>query len=198
MTRHVEEEGNTRLVFKVNQPPNVSRSFVRWNSSLGIGAGSAVLRRSSRSSMSDAEDETFESTDAGASETYPMEAGQIRKSGHIMIKGNPCKVIDVSTSKTGKHGHAKCHFVAQDIFTGKKMEDLVPASHTTNVPFVKKIELQCMGVDEDGFVSLLTDDGEPREDIKLPNTLPQAPPDAEEVSKRINEMLDKEVGASPR
>jgi len=55
-----------------------------------------------------------------------------------------------------------------------------------------------MGVDEDGFVSLLTDDGEPREDIKLPNTLPQAPPDAEEVSKRINEMLDKEVGASPR
>ena len=143
--------------------------------------------------MSDAEDETFESTDAGASETYPMEAGQIRKSGHIMIKGNPCKVIDVSTSKTGKHGHAKCHFVAQDIFTGKKMEDLVPASHTTNVPFVKKIELQCMGVDEDGFVSLLTDDGEPREDIKLPNTLPQAPPDAEEVSKRINEMLDKEV-----
>ena len=172
--------------------------FVRWNSPLGIGAGSAVLRRSSRSSMSDAEDETFESTDAGASETYPMEAGQIRKSGHIMIKGNPCKVIDVSTSKTGKHGHAKCHFVAQDIFTGKKMEDLVPASHTTNVPFVKKIELQCMGVDDDGFVSLLTDDGEPREDIKLPNTLPQAPPDAEEVSKRIKEMLEKEVGASPR
>ena len=173
-------------------------NFVRWNSPLGIGARGAVLRRSSRSSMGDAEDETFESTDAGASETYPMEAGQIRKSGHIMIKGNPCKVIDVSTSKTGKHGHAKCHFVAQDIFTGKKMEDLVPASHTTNVPFVKKIELQCMGVDDDGFVSLLTDDGEPREDIKLPNTLPQAPPDAEEVSKRIKEMLDKEVGASPR
>ena len=176
-----------------------SMNFVRWNLPLGkIGAGGAVLRRSSRSSMGDAEDETFESTDAGASETYPMEAGQIRKSGHIMIKGNPCKVIDVSTSKTGKHGHAKCHFVAQDIFTGKKMEDLVPASHTTNVPFVKKIELQCMGVDDDGFVSLLTDDGEPREDIKLPNTLPQAPPDAEEVSKRIKEMLEKEVGASPR
>ena len=99
MTRHVEEEGNTRLVFKVN--PNLAlESVVRWISPLGIGAGSAVLRRSSRSSMGDQEDETFESTDAGASETYPMEAGQIRKSGHIMIKGNPCKVIDVSTSKT--------------------------------------------------------------------------------------------------
>ena len=28
--------------------------------------------------------------------------------------------------------------------------------------------------------------------------LAQAPPDAEEVSKRIKEMLEKEVGASPR
>ena len=150
-----------------------------------------------RRAMGDEDDETFESTDAGASETYPMEAGQIRKGGHIMIKGNPCKVLDVSTSKTGKHGHAKCHFVAQDIFSGKKMEDLVPASHTTNVPFVKKVELQCMGVDDDGFVSLLTDDGGMREDIKLPNTLNQAPPDAEEVSKRIQEFLEKETGASP-
>ena len=106
------------------------------------------------------EDETFESTDAGASETYPMEAGQIRKSGHIMIKGNPCKVIDVSTSKTGKHGHAKCHFVAIDIFTGKKMEDLVPAGHTTSVPFVKKEEYQCIDVDDDDFTTLLTAAGD--------------------------------------
>merc|ERR1711865_1259783 len=112
--------------------------------------GRGLRRIDLRRATGDEDDETFESTDAGASETYPMEAGQIRKGGHIMIKGNPCKVLDVSTSKTGKHGHAKCHFVAQDIFSGKKMEDLVPASHTTNVPFVKKVELQCMGVDDDG------------------------------------------------
>jgi len=36
-----------------------------------------------------------------------------------MIKGNPCKVSDVSTSKTGKHGHAKAYFVAIDILLGK-------------------------------------------------------------------------------
>merc|ERR1711865_769956 len=104
-------------------------------------------------------DETFESTDAGSSHTYPMEGGSVRKGGHIMIKGRPCKVSDVSTSKTGKHGHAKCHFVAIDIFTGKKMEDLVPASHTTAVPFVKKEEFQAMDVDEDGFVSVIIADG---------------------------------------
>ena len=38
-------------------------------------------------------------------------------------------MVEVSTSKTGKHGHAKCHFVALDIFTNRKMEELVPSSH---------------------------------------------------------------------
>ncbi|KIY94665.1 Eukaryotic translation initiation factor 5A-1 [Monoraphidium neglectum] len=73
--------------------------------------------------------ETFESTDAGASLTYPQQAGTIRKNGFMVAKGRPCKVVDVSTSKTGKHGHAKCNFVCIDIFTGKKYEEMTPSSH---------------------------------------------------------------------
>ena len=75
----------------------------------------------------------IETTDSGASATQSVEAGQIRAGGYIMIKGKPCKVVDVSTSKTGKHGHAKCNFVAIDIFTGKKLEDIVPSTHGTHV-----------------------------------------------------------------
>lgn len=124
--------------------------------------------------------ETFENADAGASHTFPQQAGTIRKNGFMVFKGRPCKVrpssnrktvtaaatissrscewwclclrlhtlynthtaplpglhaqvIDVSTSKTGKHGHAKCNFVGVDIFTGKKYEEMTPSSHNMDV-----------------------------------------------------------------
>jgi len=136
-----------------------------------------------------AEDETFESQDAGAADSYPIEAGQIRKGGSIMIKGRPCKVSEVTSSKTGKHGHAKCHFVAIDIFNGKKVEDLVPASHTTYAPFIKKIEYQAMDLDDDGFISVMDADGNTREDLKIPKAMNNPPPGADELSKRIKDYL---------
>ena len=36
----------------------------------------------------------------------------------IYYQNRPCKIVEMSTSKTGKHGHAKVHLVALDIFTG--------------------------------------------------------------------------------
>merc|ERR1712183_506984 len=122
--------------------------------------------------MADDEPDEFGSADSGASSTYPMEAGQIRKGGFIMIKGNPCKVLDVSTSKTGKHGHAKCHFVASNIFTGKKQEELCPATHNIDVPFVFREDYQVMDIgeeDDGGYLSLMAPDGDSREDLVLPH-----------------------------
>ncbi|KAG5542235.1 hypothetical protein RHGRI_021937 [Rhododendron griersonianum] len=77
-------------------------------------------------------------------------------------------VVEVSTSKTGKHGHAKCHFVAIDIFNGKKLEDIVPSSHNCDVPHVNRTDYQLIDISEDGFVSLLTDNGNTKDDLRLP------------------------------
>merc|ERR1712019_156084 len=110
-----------------------------------------------------------ETAESGASHTYPQQAGEIRKGSYLMIKGNPCKCVEVSTSKTGKHGHAKAHIVAIDIFTGKKMEDLCPTSHNLEIPFVKKIEYQVLTADgESGEVSLLEESGSTKDDLNLP------------------------------
>ncbi|XP_031375929.1 mitotic checkpoint protein BUB3.3-like [Punica granatum] len=118
--------------------------------------------------MSDEEHHFESKADAGASKTYPQQAGTIRKNGYIVIKNRPCKVVEVSTSKTGKHGHAKCHFVAIDIFNGKKLEDIVPSSHNCDVPHVTRTDYQLIDISEDGFVSLLTENGNTKDDLRLP------------------------------
>jgi len=74
----------------------------------------------------------------------------------------------VSTSKTGKHGHAKCNFTAIDIFTGKKYEDIIPSTHTALVPNVVRKEYSLVDISTDGFVSLMDEEGNCREDVSLP------------------------------
>ncbi|KAJ6372890.1 hypothetical protein OIU76_027262 [Salix suchowensis] len=63
---------------------------------------------------------------------------------------------------------AKCHFVGIDIFNGKKLEDIVPSSHNCDVPQVNHVDYQLIDIFEDGFVSLLTENGNSKDDLRLP------------------------------
>ncbi|KAF2722952.1 eukaryotic translation initiation factor 5A [Polychaeton citri CBS 116435] len=122
----------------------------------------------------------FDSADAGASTTFPMQCSALRKNGHVVIKNRPCKIVDMSTSKTGKHGHAKVHLVAIDIFTGKKLEDLSPSTHNMDVPNVSRREYQLLDVTDDGFLSLMHDDGTTKDDVKIPDN---------EVGEKIKKLF---------
>ncbi|KAK7577991.1 hypothetical protein V9T40_010196 [Parthenolecanium corni] len=117
--------------------------------------------------MADIEDTHFETGDSGASTTFPMQCSALRKNGFVMLKSRPCKIVDMSTSKTGKHGHAKVHLVGLDIFSGKKYEDICPSTHNMDVPHVKREDYQLTCID-DGYLSLMSDSGELREDLKIP------------------------------
>jgi len=98
--------------------------------------------------------------------TYPQQCSALRKGGYVIMKGAPCKIMEMSTSKTGKHGHAKVHLVGIDIFTDTKLEDISPSTHNVDVPNVTRIEFQLVDVDEDS-AHILLPSGETRP-VKLP------------------------------
>jgi len=110
----------------------------------------------------------FVSADSGSSATFPQQAGSIRKNAYVVLKGRPCKVVETSTSKTGKHGHAKIHFVGIDIFTGKKYEDICPTSHNMDVPNVSRADYNVLDVTGEGFVSLMDTKGGVKDDLRVP------------------------------
>merc|ERR1712198_13445 len=134
------------------------------------------------------EDTHFEATDSGASTTFPQQCSALRKNGFVCIKGRPCKIVEMSTSKTGKHGHAKVHLVGIDIFTGKKLEDICPSTHNMLVPNVLRKEYQVISFD-DGYFTLMDDGGDTREDLRHTNVC--SIENIEDVEKMVNGAEDK-------
>ena len=122
----------------------------------------------SRRCDSDYEDEHFECADAGAADTFPMQAGDLKKGEHVVIRGRPCKIVSHETFKVGKHGHSKASIEGEDIFTGRKYELVCPASYPLPCPFVTKTEYMLIDIQEDGQLSLLDEDCEQRCDLDLP------------------------------
>eukprot|EP01041_Mallomonas_annulata_P002818 gene2818-5540_t len=115
------------------------------------------------------DDYDFEGGDAGASFSVPCEAGQIRVGKYMIMNDRPVKISAVSTSKTGKHGSAKCNFAGYDIFNGKKIEDMQPSSNTVQVPNVIRKEYTLLDISPDDYCSLMDENGNTREDLKLPD-----------------------------
>ena len=128
----------------------------------------------------------FGGADSGASQTFPKQCSALRKNEFVLIKGRPCKIVEMSTSKTGKHGHAKVHMVGLDVFTNKKYEDICPSTHNMDVPFVKRKDYELMSIEDDGFLSMFDNDNSTlKEDLKMPEG---------ELGQQIRDAFEKDEG----
>jgi len=68
--------------------------------------------------------------------TEQKKASGVKPKSYLMVDGEPCRVVSVSSSRPGKHGHAKHRIVATGIFDGSKREYL--ATHDIEVPIIEK------------------------------------------------------------
>merc|ERR1719454_2484630 len=134
--------------------------------------------------MSD-DDNEFIKGDAGAANIELKEAGRRNAGQLIMMKEGtfPCKVTNLSTAKPGKHGSAKAMIVAKDIFTDKQYEETFGTGDMIPVPVVKKTEYVCIDCDGEGVLSLMTPEGEMKEDLSCPSEAHLS-----DLEKRIREI----------
>jgi translation initiation factor 5A len=68
----------------------------------------------------------------------PVDVGSLRVGGYILVDGEPCRIVDVTKSKPGKHGSAKARIVAIGIFDGAKRSFVKPVDANVEVPMIEK------------------------------------------------------------
>lgn len=77
--------------------------------------------------------------------TY-AELGELREGSYIVIDGEPCKIVEMSKAKTGKHGSAKVHIVAIGMFTGSRKTLVAPSDQRVEVPIIEKRSAQVLAI----------------------------------------------------
>jgi translation initiation factor 5A len=82
--------------------------------------------------------------------TKPMSVGELRVGGYMLIDGEPCRIMDVTKSKPGKHGSAKARIVAIGVFDGQKRQFVKPVDLNAEVPLIDKRVGQVFAVNPSG------------------------------------------------
>lgn len=70
----------------------------------------------------------------------------LREGSYAIFNGKPCVVKSIQTSKTGKHGHAKCRIEAVGIIDGQKIVKIMPGHDKIDVPIIEKKNVQILSI----------------------------------------------------
>jgi len=68
----------------------------------------------------------------------PAEVGSLKVGSYVIIDDVPCRIVDYSKSKPGKHGSAKARVVAIGVFDNVKRSFVKPVDAQAEVPIIEK------------------------------------------------------------
>ncbi len=74
------------------------------------------------------------------------EVRTLKPNRYLIIDGEPCRIVNITTSKPGKHGEAKARIEAFGIFDGQKRSIVHPVKHKVQVPLIDKRTAQVLAV----------------------------------------------------
>eukprot|EP00178_Gracilaria_changii_P001935 TRINITY_DN12837_c0_g1_i1.p2 TRINITY_DN12837_c0_g1~~TRINITY_DN12837_c0_g1_i1.p2 ORF type:complete len:158 (-),score=47.46 TRINITY_DN12837_c0_g1_i1:143-616(-) len=125
-------------------------------------------------------------------QTTPKQVSAFRKGDIIILDNQVCKVVDMSTAKTGKHGGAKVHLITMSVFGGKKVEQIAGSTATLPTAEMKKSEYILQDIDytddQKHFASLFdAKTSSMRDDLAIPQTEV-----GQKIEKEFEEKADNE------
>ncbi len=74
------------------------------------------------------------------------EVRELKVGRYMLIDDSPCKIVDITMSKPGKHGEAKGRIVAIGIFDNQKHSVVYPVKHKVKVPMIVKKNAQVLSI----------------------------------------------------
>lgn len=76
----------------------------------------------------------------------PVDVGSLKVGSYVIIDEEPCRIVDLTKSKPGKHGSAKARVVAIGVFDGVKRSFVKPVDAQVEVPIIDKRTGQVLAV----------------------------------------------------
>ena len=73
-------------------------------------------------------------------------AKELKDGKYVIIEDIPCKIVNIDSSKPGKHGAAKMRVTGIGVFDGQKKQLLVPSDADVEVPIIERQTAQVVSV----------------------------------------------------
>jgi translation initiation factor 5A len=74
------------------------------------------------------------------------EVRELKVGRYMLIDEEPCKIMEITMSKPGKHGEAKARIVAIGAFDNQKRSVVFPVKHKIKVPIIEKKTAQVLSI----------------------------------------------------
>lgn len=73
-------------------------------------------------------------------------AKELKEGKYVIIEDIPCRIVNIDSSKPGKHGAAKMRVTGIGVFDGQKKQLLVPSDADVEVPIIDRQTAQIVAV----------------------------------------------------
>jgi len=113
----------------------------------------------------------------------PVDVGSLKVGSYVIVDNEPCRIVDLTKSKPGKHGAAKARVVTIGVFDGVKRSFVKPVDAKVEVPIIEKRSGQVISVMPNAVQIM---------DLETYEVFETPPPDDEDLRSRLSEGVEVE------